>query len=132
MESSDPAADHEALATLRLLREQLDLTGLSAEDLETVAKWWTTVEEPEPTEWSFGGLAGLAFPVFDPGDLEPHLAICALAVRACAVAIQSGVPGAEHVTEELLRDCGFDDAAAQEILREMASRAPPPDPEGLN
>lgn len=61
------------MATLRLLREQLDLTRLSAEDLETVAKWWTTVEEPEPTEWSFGGLAGLAFPIFDLGELGPRV-----------------------------------------------------------
>lgn len=133
MKSSGPAADRETLATLRMMCEQLDVTRLSTEDRETVGKWWATFEEPKPTEVSFGGsLSGLVFPVFDPGDLDPHLAPCALAIRVCASAIESGLPGAEHVAEELLRKCGFDDDAAKEILREMISRAPPPDPEALN
>ena len=133
MKSSGPAAEREALATLRMMCEQLDVTRLSTEDRETVGKWWATFEEPKPTEVSFSGsLSGLVFPIFDPGDLEPHLVPCALAIQVCASAIESGLPGAEHVAEELLRKCGFDDDAAQEILREMVSRALLPDPEALN
>ena len=55
MKPSDSAAEQEALATLQMIRDQLDVTELSAEDRETVVEWWATSEEPEPQKVSLGG-----------------------------------------------------------------------------
>ncbi len=137
MSDHDPADELDALASLRLLREQLDVSELSAADREALSEWWTAVDasgdklEPEP--FSFGGLSGAAM-LYDPAreGLEPHLIPVALALRAFDTAISQGLPGAEHLAEELLRKSGFDRASARQIILQMASRAPLPDPETLN
>lgn len=134
MKSSNQAAEQEALATLRMFRKQVDVTDLSDEDRATVAKNWATIYDPEPTAKAALGnsILAMAMPLFDPGNLKPQLIPCTLALRAFASAIESGLPGAELETEGFLRDCGFEDAAALEILQQMVSRAPLPDPDTLN
>lgn len=132
MEPADQAAELEALAMLRLLRERLDVSGLSAEDRQTVATWWSEAGEPKRTEFSIGTVSGVAMLTVPPDDLDPRVAVCAMAVRTFASAIESGVPGAELETDELLRACGFDDDDVEQILGEMVARAPLPAPETLN
>jgi hypothetical protein len=125
----------EAVEALKLLCEHLDVAGLSDEDRKTMARWWITFEMGEPKEFSLGeAVSGLAFPLFDPNTLgvEPRLVPCAMAFKAFAMVIEQGVPGAEHIAEGFLRDCGFNEAEIQNILQEMVSRAPLPSPETLN
>lgn len=127
--------DAHALETLKLLRDQLHVTDLSDEDRKTLARWWTTYEMGEPKELSRGGATlGLVFPVLDPNTLgvEPHLVPCALAFKVFAMVIEQGVPGAEHLAEGFLQDCGYDETEIRDILQEMLSRAPLPSPETLN
>ena len=76
----------------------------------------------------------MALPIFDPNalDIDPRLIPATLALRAFAHAIELGLPGAEHEAEGFLRDCGFGDETAQEILRQMLAQAPAPEPGDLN
>ena len=129
---SDLAEEQEARALLQMIRDQIDVTGLSDEDREKVARWWAANDETDPKKVAVGGMPAMVFPIFDPGDLEPRQAFCALALRAYASAIRDGLQGGEHLAEEFLRDCGFEEAAAREILEQMVASAPPPDPEDLN
>lgn len=138
MSSSDPADEQDALATLRLLQAHVDVSKLAAEDREALAAWWTAIEATadrllEPKTVSFAGFTAAAM-LYDPAEegLEPRLIPTALAIRAFDSAISHGLPGAEHLAEELLRKCGFDEAAARQILLQMVSQAPQPDPETLN
>ncbi len=139
MESSDRAAklaaERDALELLRTIREQLH-TDFSDEDREILARQWTAVEEPKPKhKIPFSGSSfAMVYSVFDPNTLgvEPRLVPCTLALAAFANAIENGLPGAEHETREFLRECGFDEAVAQEILRQMVARAPAPAPDELN
>lgn len=136
MKSSDAAADKEALATLRGLREHLDLTELSDQDREALAKSWASIYDPTPTKtFSLGGpMMAMALPIFDPNslDIDPRLIPVTLALRTFAHAIELGLPGAEHEAEGFLRDCGFEEDTAQEILRQMLAQAPEPEPGDLN
>ena len=136
--SHDQAADVQyALATLRTLREQIDVSGIDAEDREALSEWWRRIDasgdklEPEP--FSFGGLSGAAM-LYDPNreGLAPHLIPTSLAFRAFDTAISLGVPGAEHEAEEFLRQCGFDSDSARQVVLQMTARAPQPDPGTLN
>lgn len=137
MSHADSADEQDALATLRMLREQIEVSGINDEDREALSEWWQGVDasgdklEPEP--FSFGGLSGAAM-LYDPNQegLAPHLIPTSLAFRAFDTAIGLGVPGAEHEAEEFLRQCGFDSDSARRIVLQMASRAPQPDPETLN
>ncbi len=135
MTSSDRTAELEALETLRLLSEHLDISKLSAEDRDALSRWAAAEgsEGLEPKVFPFAG-ATLAAMVYDPSDegLEPRLVPIALALRAFDAAIRQGLPGAEHLVEEFLHHCGFDEASARQMLMRMVSRAPPPDPEALN
>ncbi|MCP4660080.1 MAG: hypothetical protein GY856_32155 [bacterium] len=126
--------DAHALDLLKLLRAQIRVTDLSEKDRKTLAGWWTTYELGEPKELSVGGVSGLVFPLFDPNTLgvESRLVPCALAFKTFAMVIEQGVPGAEHLTEGFLQDCGYDETDIQAILQEMLSRAPLPNPETLN
>ena len=131
------ADEQDALATLRMLRRQIDVSMLSAEDREALVAWLATVdlsdESLEPRTSSFAGLTATAM-LYDPSreGLEPHLIPCALALRAFSSGISQGLPGAEHVAEEFLRDCGFDEATARQLLEQMVARAPQTPPETLN
>ena len=137
MSDSTSADEQDALATLRMLREQIEVSELTAEDRADLIAWWNGVDasgdklEPEP--FSFAGLSGAAM-LYDPNQegLAPHLIPTSLAFRAFDTAIGLGVPGAEHEAEEFLSQCGFDRDAARQIILRMASRAPQPDPEALN
>ncbi len=137
MSSSNQADEQDALATLNLLRNHVDVTGLSAEDREALTEWWTAVEESneklEPEVVSFAG-STVATMLYDPSKegLEPRLIPIALAIRAFDSAIGQGLPGAEHLAEEFLRECGFDEVSARQMLLQMVSRAPLPDLDTLN
>ena len=137
MSSNDPADNQDALATLNLLRNHVDVSGLTTEDLETLTAWWTGVEESneqlEPKVVSFAG-STVATMLYDPSKegLEPRLIPVALAIRAFDTAISQGLPGAEHLTEEFLRKCGFDEVSARQMLLRMVARAPLPDRGTLN
>ncbi len=136
MSSPDQTAELEALATLRLLSEHLDMSELSAEDREILSRWAATkgtAEGPEPKVFPFAG-ATVAAMYYDPEDegLEPRLVPFALAFRAFDHAIRQGLPGAEHLAEGFLLQCGFDEASARQMLLQMVSRAPLPDVEALN
>ncbi len=137
MSSSDQADELEALATLRLLRSHVDVSEFSAEDREALSEWWAAIEKSadrlEPKTVPFAGFTVAAM-LYDPAKegLEPRLIPVALAIRAFGSAIDQGLPGAEHLAEEFLRDCGFDEASARRMLLQMVSRAPLPDLETLN
>ncbi len=89
--------------------------------------------ELEPQAVSFAGYS-MATMSYDPAEegLEPHLIPAALAIRTFDTAINQGLPGAEHLAEAFLRDCGFDEAAARQMVLLMVSPAPLPDHETLN
>ncbi len=136
MSLSDRAAELEALATLRLLGEHLDLSNLSTKDHAALIRWAAdkgSVDVLEPKVFPFAG-ATVAAMFYDPQEegLAPRLVPIALALRAFDNAIRQGLPGAEHLAEEFLGRCGFDEASAEQMLLLMVSRAPPPDPEAVN
>ncbi len=138
MSADDQAATQGALAALQTLRGQIDVTRLSAADREVLSEWWSTIKGAQSAaleikEGSFAGFS-VASMLYDPSDegLEPSLIPVALALRAFDSAIRLGLAGAEHQAEEFLRDCGFDEATTREMLQQMVSRAPLPDPETLN
>ena len=101
-----------------------------------MAKNWASIYDPTPTKTvSLGGpRMAMALPIFDPNalDIDPRLIPATLALRTLAHAIEIGLPGAEHEAEGFLRDCGFEEDAAQEILRQMLAQAPEPKPSDLN
>jgi hypothetical protein len=133
MKSPDPKAEREALATLRMLREQLTVPDLSEEDQKTVAESWPQIGGLEPKKVPLGGsLTAAVFPVLDFGDLEARLVPLTLALRTFAHAIELGLPGAEHEIMALLEDCGFEEERADEILQRMMALAPEPEDEELN
>ncbi len=137
MSAPDRADELDALATLRMLREHLDVSAFSAEDRLALSEWWATAgekaEDLKPKTVAVEGITAAAM-FYDPNEegLEPHLIPAALAMRAFNSAIQLGLPGAEHLAEEFLRDCGFDRSLAREMLLQMVAGAPPPDVETLN
>jgi hypothetical protein len=137
MRTPDPASEQEARALLREMCGRQDVSQLSAEDREALRGWWARVYEeadpPEPEEISFAGLQGVAM-FYDPASegLEARLIPFALIFRAFDSVIREGLSGAEHLAEEFLCDCGFDEASARQMLEQMVSRAPLPDPEDLN
>ncbi len=137
MSSDYQAAELEALATLKLLRDKLDLSEISADDREALREWWAEVhakdDRLEPKTMAFGSF-NVATMLYDPNQegLEPRLIPTALAFRAFDTAIHQGLPGAEHQAEEFLRDCGFDDGSARQIVLQMVAKAPMPDPDAAN
>ena len=130
MSSDDPKAEQSALATLRTLRQGLDVKSFTDEDRTAIAEQWVSVDMPkDPATLPLGdSLTAAVFPLFGSGNLNPRLVPCTLALRTFAAAIEEGLPGAEHEAEQFLRDCGFEDEVVQRILTKMVSRAPTPDP----
>ncbi len=138
MSASDQATGQDAMAALQLLRGQIDVTRLSAADREVLSEWWSAIEgapadELEMKEASFAGFTAASM-FYDPAKegLEPSLIPVALAIRAFDAAIGQGLPGAEHSAEGFLRDCGFDESVTAQMLQQMVSRAPLPNPDALN